>query len=65
MLQVKPPRVAESAVSMECRLVHTYDVKNASGAVTATIVIGQVRLVTEAKERYFGVGPFISHRIQT
>eukprot|EP00873_Tetraselmis_striata_P029338 jgi/Tetstr1/449602/TSEL_036689.t1 len=42
-LRVKPPRVAESAVHMECVLVDTHEVRNeASGAVTATIVIGKV-----------------------
>ncbi len=28
--QVKPPRIAESAVQLECKLRHTYDVKNRS-----------------------------------
>ena len=27
--QVAPPRVGESAVNMECKLRHTYDIKNA------------------------------------
>jgi flavin reductase (DIM6/NTAB) family NADH-FMN oxidoreductase RutF len=42
-LRVKPPRVGESAVHMECQLASTYEVKNeASGLTTATIVIGKV-----------------------
>ena len=40
--QVKPPRVKESAVHMECQLRHSYDVKDKNGAVTGTIVIGEV-----------------------
>ena len=28
MTQVKPPRVKESAIHFECKLVNTYDVKN-------------------------------------
>jgi flavin reductase (DIM6/NTAB) family NADH-FMN oxidoreductase RutF len=44
-VQVRPPRVKESAVHMECELRHTYDVKDASGRVTATIVIGEVVLM--------------------
>ena len=27
-LQVKPPRIQQSAVHLECKLVHTYEVKN-------------------------------------
>jgi len=42
--KVKPPRVKESAVHMECKLVHTYEVKNTSGEVTATIVVGEVMM---------------------
>lgn len=40
--QVKPPRVKESAVHMECQLRHSYEVKDKQGAVTGTIVIGEV-----------------------
>lgn len=39
--KVKPPRVKESAIHFECKLVHTYDVKNKSGAITGTIVLGE------------------------
>lgn len=41
-VKVAPPRVAESAVHMECQLRHTYEVKDGSGAVTGTVVIGEV-----------------------
>ncbi|KAI7842377.1 hypothetical protein COHA_004016 [Chlorella ohadii] len=41
-LKVKPPRVKESAVHMECQLRHSYEVKDGKGAVTGTIVIGEV-----------------------
>lgn len=42
-LRVKPPRVGESALHMECRVAHTYEVKDAAGTVTTTIVIGERR----------------------
>jgi flavin reductase (DIM6/NTAB) family NADH-FMN oxidoreductase RutF len=41
-VKVKPPRVKESAVHMECQLRHSYEVKDNKGAVTGTIVIGEV-----------------------
>lgn len=41
-LQVKPPRVAESAFHMECKLRHYYDVKNDEGRITTTAIIGEV-----------------------
>jgi len=41
-LVVKPPRVAEAAVQMECKLIHTYDLKNAKGEVNTTVMIGEV-----------------------
>jgi hypothetical protein len=45
-LQVRPPRVQESAVHLECLLRHTYEVKDPrSGQVTTTIVIGEVVLM--------------------
>lgn len=48
-LKVKPPRVRESAVHLECRLVHSYDiVKN--GKVTTTIVIGEVVMMHIAED---------------
>jgi len=39
---VKPPRVAEAAVQMECRLIHTYDLRNGKGEVNSTVLIGEV-----------------------
>ncbi|CAM9312486.1 unnamed protein product [Phaeothamnion confervicola] len=42
--EVRPPGVAESAVSMECKVRHTHDIKNAAGEVTATVVIAEVVL---------------------
>lgn len=43
--QVKPPRVGESAVQLECQLVHSYPVVNSAGEQSTTIVIGKVLLV--------------------
>ncbi|GIL67856.1 hypothetical protein Vafri_21150, partial [Volvox africanus] len=40
--KVKPPRVAESAVHLECKLREIHEVHDTSGAVTTSIVIGQV-----------------------
>lgn len=34
---VSPPRVAESALNFECRLIHQYDMKNAQGKITTTV----------------------------
>jgi flavin reductase (DIM6/NTAB) family NADH-FMN oxidoreductase RutF len=39
---VRPPRVGESAVQMECVLVGTHPVVNESGTETATVLIGKV-----------------------
>jgi len=39
---VKPPRIGESAVQFECRLMHTHDMKNKQGQVTATLLVGEV-----------------------
>jgi flavin reductase (DIM6/NTAB) family NADH-FMN oxidoreductase RutF len=39
---VRPPRVGESAVQMECVLAGTHPVVNAGGVTTATILIGRV-----------------------
>lgn len=45
-VQVKPPRVAESAMHMECVLRHSYELKDPrSGKATGTIVIGEVLLM--------------------
>ncbi|GAB4823945.1 hypothetical protein N2152v2_010991 [Parachlorella kessleri] len=43
--KVKPPRVKESAVQLECLLRHTYDTKDSKGNVTTTIVIGEVVMI--------------------
>ena len=39
---VKPPRVAESALQMECKVTHTHEIRNAEGKLTATTVFGEV-----------------------
>lgn len=39
---VVPPRVKESAVNMECKVRHTYDIVNRKGKVTTTVVFGEV-----------------------
>lgn len=43
--RVGPPRVGESAVHFECKLTHRHEIKNASGQVTATLILGEVVLV--------------------
>ncbi|KAL6775690.1 hypothetical protein ACKKBG_A18175 [Auxenochlorella protothecoides x Auxenochlorella symbiontica] len=43
--QVKAPRVRESAVQMECKVVHSYEVRNAAGAVSTTVILAQVVLM--------------------
>ena len=40
--KVKPPRIAESAVHMECKLKHKYEVKGYGREDTTTVVIGEV-----------------------
>ena len=39
---VAPPRVAESAFHMECRLTGKHEIVNDSGATTSTVVFGRV-----------------------
>jgi len=39
---VKPPRVGESAVSMECKLIHHYPLQNDKGDVTTDVMFGQI-----------------------
>jgi len=41
---VKPPRVREAAVQMECKLEALHEIKDSSGMVKATMVIGRVVL---------------------
>ena len=57
-LRVRPPRVAESAVHFECKLVHKYEMLNTRGEVSATLVLGEVVLVHTAKSvtTFFGEG---------
>jgi len=54
--KVRPPRVGESAVHFECKLRHRYEVVNASGVVTATVVFGEVVMVHAAKGVYEEAG---------
>jgi len=41
---VKPPRVGEAAVQIECKVVHSYDLKNSEGAVTFNMFVVEVVL---------------------
>jgi flavin reductase (DIM6/NTAB) family NADH-FMN oxidoreductase RutF len=41
-LKVKPPRVKESAVHMECKLKHKYETTGYNGEDTATVVVGEI-----------------------
>ena len=41
-VKIKPCLVGESAVQMECKLVHSYDVINAQGKATTTMFLGEV-----------------------
>ncbi|WVQ85625.1 hypothetical protein IAT38_007791 [Cryptococcus sp. DSM 104549] len=40
---VKPPHVAESAFSMECELLHWYDLVGSEGTQTQSIILGKVK----------------------
>ncbi len=40
---VKPPHVAESPFSMECELMHWYDVISGSGEPSNTVILGRVK----------------------
>ncbi|ORY24679.1 hypothetical protein BCR39DRAFT_546139 [Naematelia encephala] len=40
---IKPPHVAESPVSMECELMHWYDIIGASGETSNTVILGRVK----------------------
>ena len=40
---IKTPHVAESAFSMECELMHWYEIKNDAGESTNTVVLGRIR----------------------
>lgn len=39
---IKAPRLTQARVSMECKLIHKYEVKNDAGDHTTTIVMGRV-----------------------
>lgn len=39
---VKPPRISESAMHFECKLIQSIDLKNAKGDVTTTMFLGEV-----------------------
>eukprot|EP00904_Undaria_pinnatifida_P002085 jgi/Undpi1/11878/HiC_scaffold_4.g01577.m1 len=39
---VSPPRVKESAMNMECKVHHMYEIVNAEGECTTTVVFGEV-----------------------
>jgi len=50
--RVKPPRVGESALHMECKVTHLHEITNHLGEVTATTVFGEVVLFHIHKEIY-------------
>mmetsp|Transcript_46430 Transcript_46430/g.88647 ORF Transcript_46430/g.88647 Transcript_46430/m.88647 type:complete len:274 (-) Transcript_46430:329-1150(-) len=39
---VRPPRCLESGVQMECKVKHSYEIKNANNVVTATMILAEV-----------------------
>ena len=50
-VRVAPPRVAESAINFECKLVKTHDIVNGAGKVTATLLFGEVCVCVCARAR--------------
>lgn len=52
---VKPPRVAESAIHFECKLLHRQEIKNKAGKVTCTVVFGEAVLIHCAESIVEGV----------
>jgi flavin reductase (DIM6/NTAB) family NADH-FMN oxidoreductase RutF len=42
---VKPSHVAESAFSMECEVMHWYDIKTDNGDPANTVIIGRVKMM--------------------
>jgi flavin reductase (DIM6/NTAB) family NADH-FMN oxidoreductase RutF len=42
---VKPPHVAESGFSMECELMHWYDIASDNGDPANTVIIGRIRMM--------------------
>ncbi|WVW82638.1 hypothetical protein I302_104649 [Kwoniella bestiolae CBS 10118] len=49
---IRPPHVAESAFSMECKLEHWYDLKNDEGKVTGHVILGRIKCF-QAKDFLF------------
>ncbi|KAL8291523.1 hypothetical protein RQP46_002501 [Phenoliferia psychrophenolica] len=39
---VKAPRVGESAFSMECTLMHSYDIISDAGSLSSTVILGRI-----------------------
>eukprot|EP01052_Picozoa_sp_SAG31_P007839 SAG31_NODE_381_length_16458_cov_18.069259_5_plen_91_part_00 len=52
-VKVSPPRIAESAVHMECELDHLHPVTNEKGEVTATLCILRAVMI-HANNEVFG-----------
>lgn len=42
---VKPPHVGESGFSMECELMHWYDIASDNGDPANTVIIGRIRMM--------------------
>jgi flavin reductase (DIM6/NTAB) family NADH-FMN oxidoreductase RutF len=40
---IAPPHVGESAYSMECNVMHWYDMEDDNGKVTGTLIVGRVK----------------------
>ena len=53
---VKPPRVAESVVQLECKLRGTHETKNAKGESTGRIMIGEVGLTLSGYLKILPIG---------
>ena len=49
---VKPHRVQEAAVQLECKVVDTIEIKNASGVVSSTVVMAEVVMAHVNKHVY-------------
>jgi flavin reductase (DIM6/NTAB) family NADH-FMN oxidoreductase RutF len=50
---IKVPHVAESAFSMECEVMHWYDVKTDKGDPANTVIIGRVRMMHVVSSIFF------------
>ncbi|BCY29115.1 flavin reductase family protein [Flavobacterium okayamense] len=44
-VSVKPRRVKESLVNLECKMIHNYFIKDKEGNETACIIIGEVKII--------------------